>query len=712
MTWSFRLLVSSALLAALALVSAGCAGGGDGRAVRPDTGATDAGPMDASRDAATDAGMQCMTNADCPDDHIFCNGVLQCMSGRCLAANLPSCNDSISCTDDVCDTTLDRCINTLNDRNCGPGLHCARSGCQTGVPCEFDSDCDDHVYCNGAESCVTGECTSAGARDCDDHMSCTDDVCDESQDMCTHTSFPDPSTNVDHCGDGTMCIPCPVPAPSLHQVATCVAGACGVACLLGYFDGDGDPANGCEYMCTPTGTGIDDPDVVGDSDCDGFEGTVSDGVFVSAGGLDSNPGTRQLPLHTISAGIGLAQSSGRHAVFVSEGTYNESVTLANGISIYGGYSMSHAWERNGSYITRISTSSVSSGRLIGVLGRNITTATRLSQLEVTTGAATAVGVSNYGLYCDTCTALTVRACTISAGAGGPGRDGTDGSDGGSGSDGTVGGGSSCDTNTTGALGGPGGASACGRTGGRGGQGGGYGANPGMMGGSGAGGTMGGSPGGGGNPGRMGGMGGTGASGGAGSDGTGGNGGSTSTRYWVSTAGGSGGTGGNGNGGGGGGGGGGQGCLTCDDGPGNGGGGGGGGGCGGGLGTGGGGGGGSFGLFLVDSTGIVLLGNTISSGNGGGGGRGGRGGMGGPPGNGVSGGTVCTGEVGAGGPGGNGGRGGDGGDGGGGAGGPSYGVYRLNTAVDPSGNSLANGSGGTGGTSFGSRGGDGAAATVF
>jgi hypothetical protein len=67
-------------------------------------------------------------------------------------------------------------------------------GCDTGE-CESDRDCDDGVYCNGAESCVSGRCLASNWVDCSDHIDCTTDACDESRDTCVHTA-------VDRDGDG------------------------------------------------------------------------------------------------------------------------------------------------------------------------------------------------------------------------------------------------------------------------------------------------------------------------------------------------------------------------------------------------------------------------------------------------------------------------------------------------------------------------------
>jgi len=68
-------------------------------------------------------------------------------------------------------------------------------------PCTVDADCDDGVFCNGAETCdtATGICQAGTPPDCDDGVVCTVDTCDEVNDECVNT--PDDAS----CGDGNVC---------------------------------------------------------------------------------------------------------------------------------------------------------------------------------------------------------------------------------------------------------------------------------------------------------------------------------------------------------------------------------------------------------------------------------------------------------------------------------------------------------------------------
>jgi len=69
----------------------------------------------------------------------------------------------------------------------------ASSGCQD------DPDCDDGLYCNGAETCVGGECQPGTDVDCDDSVGCTDDSCNEGTDSCDNIA------NDGFCDDGAYC---------------------------------------------------------------------------------------------------------------------------------------------------------------------------------------------------------------------------------------------------------------------------------------------------------------------------------------------------------------------------------------------------------------------------------------------------------------------------------------------------------------------------
>ncbi len=438
---------------------------------------------------------------------------------------------------------------------------------------------------------------------------------------------------------------------------------------------------------------VDVPDsLYQDTNFDGIDGDTSHAIFVSVNaGSDSNAGTMEAPVASITRGIQLAQIAGKD-VYVAGGVYklNSTLTLASGVSLYGQYSGPPSWSRAASNNTIIT------GATPALVAVNITAETHIEGFTIRANAPVGSGLSAYGIrIVGGSGVVVVRYDSISVTAGGDGATGNGGVGGLSGGSGGLGVSGDCSTQVN-ATGGAGGSSVCGGYGGAGGAGG-YGASNGAPGQSGNGGAPGGTGGAYGNPAGWGGGGYLGANGTSGNNGpAAASAGVVSGGVYIPASGYPGTIGSSGTGGGGGGGGGGGYCiLFCTWGTGNGGGGGGGGGCGGGAGSGGEGGGGSFGIFVANAV-ARISGNVIQTGNGGNGGRGGDAGPGGIGGNGGGGAGVCTNYVGGGGAGGNGGNGGYGGAGSGGSGGPSVGVYVVSAGVAMGYNSISVGSGGLSG----------------
>ncbi len=617
------------------------------------------------------------------------NGTPACVSGVCAvgacSAGYADCNG----------LAVDGCeVNTrTSTSNCGA----------CGSVC-------NPANANGA-ACTSGACTfttcASGFANCDNSVATGCEV--------------DVTASLTNCGAcGSVCA-------LANATSACVASTCTLAaCAAGYYNLDGNAANGCEYACTYS-SAIDLPDdSFLDSNCDGIDGTITSAIFVAPGGNDANPGTKALPKQTLIAGVTAAAAQGKD-VYVSGGTYTGSLTLANGVSIYGGYDVNANWARSGTPVVIVRETSPSGGNLIAAAGLNLTSPTVLDRLTIQAATTTSPGVSVYGLWCSNCVGLTVKNSSVEAGSAGNGSAGATGATGATGANGANGAAGCID----GACGGAGGSGASGvlceagtsNVSGRGGNGGagtwGNTGNAGAFGTAGSGplgtgGGGGGSAGSGGawdDPGLPGSSGGVGGNAGTAASGSGGSGGAFVSGFWQGNGGAGGTRANNGGGGGGGGAGGGQDAwyiISTLVGTGNGGGGGGSGGCGGAGGGGGGAGGGSFGVALVSSSGATLTNTTVRAGNGGAGGAGGgggNGGLGGNPGNGAP----SGGEVGSGGNGGRGGDGGRGGHGGGGAGGPSYALYKSpNTqTITLTGTTLIAGSGGSGGTSSGSAGSAGA-----
>jgi hypothetical protein len=399
-----------------------------------------------------------------------------------------------------------------------------------------------------------------------------------------------------------------------------------------------------------------------DTNCDGVDGDVAAAVFVAPSGNDtSGDGTRCAPFRTIGrAAAHAAADPDRWQVLAAAGTYAESVTLPDGVSLFGRYDAT-TWSRGPAHETI-----VQSPTSVGVRIAGTTSVGYLEGLTVRTADAAGGSASARALVLEQLGApLYVRDNRLEAGRGAAGAAGAPGASAWSGG----GGGAPGNWFAIGPGGGGGGGPVAG-------GGGGWGDHWGGSGGS-RGGARDGAGGAPGTPGPL-----YGNWGGAGSPGGSGGHGVATPRQargslvgadWRALGGASGGAGG----GGGGGGGGGTGlcfCWTwvpCNLG----GGGAGGGGAGGGGGGGGTGGGGSFGVVAINASAAIITDNVIATRGGGAGGAGGGGG--GASGGGPGEATLCWGGWnGSGGRGGDGAPGGRGGNGAGGAGGASAGILDL------------------------------------
>jgi hypothetical protein len=141
--------------------------------------------------------------SSCPDG-LYCNGDETCDgAGTCQAGTSVDCSDGVDCTVDSCNEASDSCDNTPDD-----------------------AFCDNGLFCDGAEACdPVNDCQPGTAVDCNDGVGCTDDSCDEANDVCVNNpndlscsddglfctgtvvcdAVMDCSTTGDPCADGTVC---------------------------------------------------------------------------------------------------------------------------------------------------------------------------------------------------------------------------------------------------------------------------------------------------------------------------------------------------------------------------------------------------------------------------------------------------------------------------------------------------------------------------
>jgi hypothetical protein len=450
---------------------------------------------------------------------------------------------------------------------------------------------------------------------------------------------------------------------------------------------------------------VDPPDdSFQDSDCDGVDGTVSAAVFVDpVAGQDTQPGTPEAPVRTLFQALRVAQSLGRHALYLAQGDYDEpEFELDTPVSLHGGYSgVEGGWKRSRDFLAHIRGGPI--GLTVRELGEDAGVVIERVRITSSSPDDRLPGAPSIGMRVLNSGGVRLRHVEIHAGTGAAGAAGTPGQNntqtaqgGNPGQNTAMGNGFS---NVPVAKGGTPGLSSCGDNGFPGAAGGDGGthsvvATSGTTSLAGAKGGLAGPPrssctqenpchcqGAPGEPGD------NGPVGVAGPDGDAGNGIGrldASAGTWLPASGWAGLTGGRG-GGGGGGGGGGYCTISGVWSEGSGGGGGGAGGCPGTGATGGGGGGASIALLLVQGR-VELDFSLLKTAGGGAGGAGGQGGDGSPGGQGGNGGEVYTRQNqdasstgGRGGQGGNGGQGGRGGHGGNGAGGPSIGIWCNSTS---------------------------------
>lgn len=620
----------------------------------------------------------------------------------------------------LCDET------TCRANTCPAGaLDCALDGLctsdasapETCGGCNNDCTAVDNVAevgCNPNESRPVDRCSilecEAGFEDCDGSFGNGCEI----------------HLTADHENCGTCGRSCAL----IHAVTTCSGGQCAfVECEAGYMNLDGtEEVDGCPYACVPQ-SGDDIPfdltdasygTINPDTNCDGIDGDISRALFVDIlGGNDNNPGTKDLPLASINAALTeLAASSNSNLdhIYVSRGTYEESILLVDGVSIFGGYNAQDGWTRSAGNVVTVSGATIIGEQdrvTISGTSLNASAPTALQNLRIVSPNVTGLqksngqGASTYAIQCVDCPSLRIIGNIILSGQAGNGAAGAPHGSGPSpgtavnGTNGTPGrrkgrnetraaGGTSDCGGGAGGLAGHGGYKRDGGTGG----------DKGVDAGThigGAGGNGGGRR----NPGQPG-L--NGEAGGSGSHGTAGSAGGSvdANGLWVGSFGGGGTDGKAGAGGGGGGGGGGEysGTVSRTEHSGGGGGGGGAGGCGGYGGAGGAPGGSSIAILLAGGGSSVLIqNNTITAQSGGDGGAG-RSGVSGTPGGSGGLGAAGNGGAGAGNVGGDGGAGGNGGDGGGGAGGNSIAIAWSPQSAEPTrtGNDATVASAGSGGVS--------------
>ncbi|MFT5430620.1 MAG: hypothetical protein ACI9OJ_001296 [Myxococcota bacterium] len=400
-------------------------------------------------DAVTKNPPQCVVSSCAP-------GFIKLNDFQCISASAKLCEPCS--VDDSCAFEGAKCIE-LTD-----GSFCSK-------PCAGAEDCPSGYNCEavaeGGQQCVptTNSCTCDGTNPdlqracsktwespgqplvtCEGFQQCTesgwgsctvgDDVCDGVDNDCDGTvdgPWVDGNGQYvtdQHCGVcGNNCSA----IPYAHAHAECTTGGaipgCEMVCESNFSDVNDNPSDGCECGFA---SATDKPDGA-DQNCDGVDGEVDNGIFVSKSGDNGAAGTIDAPLLTISAGIAKAQNNKRD-VYVATGVYSEAISLKAGVAVYGGYSGDFKQRNLTLYETAIlgPTGTASQPGAVNAQGLSGSVAleTVLDGFLVFGADAPSTGQSSYGIWLADCGAqVTIRNNRVFAGDGANGAPGSTGSPG-------------------------------------------------------------------------------------------------------------------------------------------------------------------------------------------------------------------------------------------------------------------------------------------
>jgi hypothetical protein len=182
-------------------------------------------------------------------------GVVTCFAGNlvCVGAGPPS--------QEICDGRDNDCDGSVDESDPNLGLACyapGMAGCIAATgSCQGACKMGAYVCTNGTLVC--GGMVTPVLETCDGKDNDCDGVVDNGID-----------TEIDPLNCGGCGHVCSFP----HAIAACVNGVCVLdeknrhgSCAVGFVDQNGDPADGCEYPCTPTGPEMCDGI---DNDCNGL----------------------------------------------------------------------------------------------------------------------------------------------------------------------------------------------------------------------------------------------------------------------------------------------------------------------------------------------------------------------------------------------------------------------------------------------------------
>ena len=145
------------------------------------------------------------------------------------------------------------------------------------------------------------------------------------------------------------------------------------------------------------------------------------GVFVSAAATPGGDGTKAHPFATIGAGIDRVKDL-KLRVYVCAGTYAESLTLVNAVSVIGSLGC------DGGMWTTMGTgrSIINAPTSPAIHAKDVSLATRFEGFDVTAPDGTAMSPSSIALIAENAPMLTVAKSKLTSAKGFDGADGTDG----------------------------------------------------------------------------------------------------------------------------------------------------------------------------------------------------------------------------------------------------------------------------------------------
>ena len=153
----------------------------------------------------------------------------------------PECNVDPDCEDGLFCNGAETCVAGACQAGSNP---CPGQSCDEDLdtcgPCQVDADCDDGLFCNGDETCDAGTCQDGSAPNCADAFACTADSCNGTSDSCEHV------TNDALCDNGLFCDG----SETCSAVLGCQAGvsvdcADGVACTA---DSCNETSDSCDNV--------------------------------------------------------------------------------------------------------------------------------------------------------------------------------------------------------------------------------------------------------------------------------------------------------------------------------------------------------------------------------------------------------------------------------------------------------------------------------